>query len=117
MKIQWNLNGYYAHLGKLQNLISQTSPKCLQETRLHNHEKLALNDYTTFRKDHYNPNNAGGGIAILVHDTCHATELHLYTNLEAVAITTYIPKKITLCSIYLPPNQKIETHQLKNLIR
>lgn len=74
-----------------------------------------ISGFTNFRKDRQNDQNASDGVAILVNNNNYANEIQLQTELEAVAITTYAPTKITLCSLYLPPNQFIHPNQLNNL--
>lgn len=119
--LQWNLNGFFAHLPELQLIISQTKfyYLCLQETRFRPNQSVNLKSYTNYRKDRENSNNASGGVAILVHDSIQAQQLDLKTELEAVAISTYIPNlsKVTICNIYLPPNKTFTSNQLDSLIQ
>lgn len=117
--LQWNCNGFHAHLGELQTITNQIQPQiiCLQETRLHTHHKSKLNGFTIYRKDRYNPANASGGVAILVHSSLLSQQLNIQTDLEVIAITTFLPNKITVASIYLPPNQPLSQTELTNLIK
>lgn len=117
--VQWNCNGFNAHIGELQHLVSYTQPYyiCLQETRLHKHQQARLKGYTVYRKDRENDINASGGVAVLVADTRYAQEVNIHSSLEAIAITTYNPIKLTICSVYLPPNKNISQSDLINLLK
>ena len=44
-------------------------------------------------------------------------EVHLNTHLQTKAITLTAGKKFTLCSIYLPPQRRIEGADLDNLVQ
>lgn len=118
--LQWNINGYFAHLPELQEIICKIKPRfiCLQETRLHPHHKVNLKGFLIYRKDRNNPTNASGGVAILVVDRYHSKEIPIRTDLEAIAISTYVPGmcKVSLCCLYLPPGQNFTCQQLESLI-
>lgn len=117
--IQWNANGFYSHLPELQNLLTQTKATyiCIQETRCREDQTAKLRGYTTFQKNRNTHLNASGGIAILVNNNSYAEEIPLQTDLEAVAILTYTSQRITICNIYLPPNQPIIITQLQDIIQ
>lgn len=117
--IQWNCNGLNAHKTELQKIISDTNPVILsiQETRLLTHQEGKLSGYTAYRKDRVTHNNASGGVAIYVKDSFHAEPFPLVSELEVIAITTNIPKKTTIASIYLPPNTIIQEKQVEDLIK
>lgn len=69
-----------------------------------------------FRKDSTNNTIASGGVAIITQDKIHAEEIQLNSELEAIAISAYIPQKTTICSIYLLPNKTFEEEDLHKLI-
>lgn len=119
--VQWNLNGYYSHLGELPYLIYNTSPYyiCLQETRLKPNQDIKMKNYYSITKNRLANTIASGGVAIMIKENIHATEINLNTNLEAVAITTNVPEinKITICNLYLPPNQTILQQEIEHLIK
>lgn len=89
--LQWNFNGYYAHLPELRKLIieTQTHYTCLQETRLRPDQIVNLRNFNTFRKDRQN--DASGGVAILVEQSIYAEQINLITDLEVIAISTIVP--------------------------
>ena len=45
------------------------------------------------------------------------SQFDLNTNLQAVAVNVTLSKKVTICSIYLPPNDTLSTNSLVNLFR
>lgn len=117
--IQWNCNGVFSHLAKLQQLIANQNPTfiCLQETRLRANQNFNIRGYDIGRKDRKTLQIASGGVAILTKNSNYGKEIKLQTNLEAVAIKTYIPEPITICTIHLRPNQNVEIEALHNYRR
>lgn len=114
------MNGLLSHLAELQQLIAQLQPYyvCIQESRLLTHQTINLRSYTAFRKDRAAANIASGGVTILCENSIFARKINLITDLEAVAISTIVPnyKKITICNIYLPPNENFTNEQIENII-
>ena len=47
---------------------------------------------------------ASGGTSVMVKSSVSHSQFDLNTNLQAVAVTVTLTKKVTICSIYLPPN-------------
>lgn len=115
--IQWNSNGFYSHLAELQNIIAQTNPEfiCLQETRFNRNKITTLKGYTVYQKNREDYRIASGGVAIFTANNIFAEEIPLQTDLEAIAITTYAPTKITICNIYLAPDLNFDLRQLHRL--
>ena len=56
-----------------------------------------------------------GSLLYIRKDIPHA-RLMLNTPLEAVAVQLHLDKQITLCSLYLPPNQPVSQEDIVNLI-
>lgn len=54
-------------------------------------------------------------MAILTNNCYHSEVIHINSPLEVIAVTTYAPKKITICSIYLPPKQNIWKQNLTSI--
>ena len=57
-----------------------------------------------------------GGSAIIVKSSMPAVKMDIQTDLQAVAIKVSLPKKYTVCSIYLPPNTEVNRNDMKDLI-
>lgn len=116
--LQWNTNGFYAHLPELQKIICDQSPDfiCLQETRFRPNDSGTINGYTTYRLDRNYDGHASGGVAILCKNEHCTEELQLQTELECIAIRTLTPKPTTICSIYVPPNTLPNPVHIESLI-
>ncbi|XP_055944481.1 uncharacterized protein LOC129975443 [Argiope bruennichi] len=65
---------------------------------------------------HYIHNRTSGGVAILAADHVPSMPINLNTNLQAVAIQIQMHSLITVCSLYLPPNERVIQSELNNLI-
>ena len=57
-----------------------------------------------------------GGVAVLVRDGIHSSECTLNTSLHAKAVTISTSKIITICLLYLPPNENLNIVLLSRLI-
>ncbi len=115
--IQWNCRGIKPNLEELLLLINNYEPVtiCLQETKLHAHGNLNINTYTSYLKN-VTADTAHGGVAVLVHKDIPQKQIQLVTNLQAVAARVSLFKCITICSIYLPPDQPIIESELNDLL-
>lgn len=102
--IQWNCRGLLAHAGELQLLINNYVPSAiaLQETHLHPLQPFNLRNYTVYRNDLHSTTIAKGGVSLLIHKDTLASALLLTTSLQAVAVQVFNPRRITLCTSYLP---------------
>lgn len=72
-----------------------------------------------FEGYHYireNCNRASGGTSIFTSNELFSSLLPLTTDLEAIAVTIWCPNKLTVCSIYIPPNYSLTEVELVNLI-
>lgn len=119
--LQWNVNGYYKRLSELKILLNKYQPKviCLQETHLTPNHAAIISQYTGYRFDHQEGLIASGGVATFVHRSTHANPIYLNTNFQTVTTEIHISntKKITICNIYIPPNQRFKPEDLQSLER
>ena len=60
--------------------------------------------------------NAHGGVAIFVPKGVSVFKIDLNTELQAIAVSVKLQKRITVCSLYLPPGEAIQRRQLEGLI-
>lgn len=102
--IQWNCNGCVHHYCELKTILSELSPfcVCLQETHFLPNQPYSLRGYRVSRKDDEPNIRARGGVAVLVRQDVHYTNIDLNTNLQAVAVRVSSPLTVTVCSLYLP---------------
>ena len=127
--IQWNCRGLRSRREDIQLLIQKYSPAalCLQETMLHRSrsddvDKDTNNNYHQSFRNHlcyYSSTAAGsGGVGIIVKDTILHRQIHLQTDLQAVAVSITLDQKAhTLCSVYIPPRSNLLKSQLDNLMK
>ena len=116
--IQWNCDGFLYHLGEVKNLISQYNPyvMCFQETHFNKFSDPKLKGFSVNYKNVDDPQRACGGVAIFVKLNFHSIDLVLNTSLQAVATTIFVPSKMTICNIYLPPGRPFSFLDLDSLV-
>ena len=100
------LRGLKANYNEILILMSLFSPSviCLQETFLKQSDNISFRDYNMFNYICPDGQRASGGTSIMVKSSVPYSQFDLYIHLQAVAVTVTLSKKVTICSIYLPPN-------------
>ena len=116
--LSWNCRGFKNKRDEIRDIISDHPPICFafQETFLWKEDKVTIRGYNSFRKDIDHTGRATGGVVLLVSNDFPHNPIPLNTNIQAVAIRIHIRQLITVCTIYLPPNDNIQQHDLNNLI-
>lgn len=76
-----------------------------------------LKNYQGFHQLRTNCTRASGGTSIFIADEHYAELLSLNTELECVAVSVWCPKKITICNIYIPPDNHLEEVEINDIIR
>ena len=84
---------------------------CLQETFLKQSDNISFRDFNMF--NYIYPD---GQRASMVKSSVPHSQFDLNSNLQAVAVNVTLSKKITICSIYLPPSDVLSKNSLVNLI-
>jgi exonuclease III len=112
--IQWNLNGFYQRLDDIKLLIEELDPTvlCLQETRLAKKDKAKLAGYRLFRRSLDVRNR---GVAIFVKSDTKSQWIDLQTDIQAIAVRVGFDQPITICSVYIAPNEPVTQVQIGNL--
>ena len=120
--IQWNCEGIKAKFttGDIHQLIKETETNCLclQETKLHPDAQFRIKGFKAYLQN-LNIEEGQlphGGVAIFVKNFVSSYKVDLQTTLQAVAVSIKIHKRITVCSLYLPPGGNIRKEQLQNLL-
>lgn len=114
-----NVQGIYTSRVELDYLIQEHEPHILtlNETHLKPHNKLNISQYNILRKDRHD--RAGGGVAILVHDSVPGTPVPLppeFSHLEALQAQVHIRNfPLHVSTIYKPPNSTINTQLIHHL--
>ncbi|XP_055939440.1 uncharacterized protein LOC129969057 [Argiope bruennichi] len=113
--LSWNCRGLRSKLQDIKDIINKFHPICigLQETFLSSNIPLKLRGYNSVRKDTI---HGTGGVCVLTSNLYPSTVLALRTTLQAVAVQVHARKLVTVCSIYLPPHDLINQHDLDNLM-
>ena len=90
---------------------------CLQETLLNpDHTHHAPAQYNIVHSNRARQDGHERGAAILIHKRFNYDRLQLQTNLQAVAVSLYLDRKYTVCSLYLP-HHPVSQNQIDSLIR
>ena len=113
----WNCRGYRKNFDDFKTFLSDINPSCvcLQETKLTPETQVPQIGYAYHRRDKISDGRAHGGVAILVRVDIPCARLDLNTSLQAVAVKVKLDKSITICSLYLPPQEPIDQTELDNL--
>ena len=115
--LQWNCRGLKHNIPELQLIITETNPIaiCLQEIKL-NTEKFELRGYSAYHQI-YSKKIACGGTSIFIKTNTPHRKININSPIQAVAIRFTLVKPLTLCSIYIPPEQTISYPQLYDLFK
>ena len=117
--IQWNCRGLKANFNELLLLLTGLCPSiiCLQETFLKPSDNLDIRGYTLYNHIHQAGDKASGGASIILNNSIPQSQIQLNTNLQAVAVKATVHKTIHVCSLYLPPSDRINIADLEHLIQ
>ena len=53
---------------------------------------------------------------VLINNKCPSSQIHLKTNIQAVAVSVTLHRTISICSIYIPPRSKIVEKDLDEIV-
>ena len=114
--IQWNCRGLRAN--ELQLLLNDYDPAvvCLQETYLKDPNHVTFRNYNLFNTLAVGDGRGIGGVTIIINNKCPSSQIHLKTNLRAVAVSVTLHRTISICSIYIPPRSKIVEKDLDEIV-
>ena len=116
--LQWNIRGYRANYAELLKLTQTYNPMvvCLQETLLGLYKPTFPSGY----KAHFISPNAdarpGTGLATIVHQAITCTPVPLQTTLQAQAHRVGLKRPVTVCNLYISPNELLSCALLTNLV-
>uniref|UniRef100_T1I2R8 Endo/exonuclease/phosphatase domain-containing protein n=1 Tax=Rhodnius prolixus TaxID=13249 RepID=T1I2R8_RHOPR len=120
MILQWNCRGFYRNLEELKLLVNRYNPKivCLQETNFREKDIPKLKGFRAYRRDFLLGNRACGGVVIFVRNDIYCeNDVSILSDIQMIHLTVYIPTKITVCNIYLPPAIPVTKGELTRHIR
>lgn len=114
--LSWNCRGLRNKLKEIKQIISDYHPVCiaLQETLMNSSSTCNIRHYHYVKKTHDNYDRVLGGVGLLISNDYPSNTLALNTRIQAVATQIYTDRLITVCTVYLPPNDPINQQQLEN---
>ena len=117
--LQWNCRGLRANYNEILLLLSNYSPAvlALQETHLKESDDVSLKNYSLFNFISTDNRRASGGASLAISNRVIHSQIHLNTPFQAVAARVTLHKSVSVCSVYLPPNDTVDPLDLENLIK
>ena len=116
--IQWNCRGLRANYDELQLLVNDYDPAvvCLQETYVKEPNHVTFRNNNRFNRFAFGDGRGTGGVTIIINNKCPSSQIHLKTNIQAVAVSVTLHQTISICSIYIPPRSKIVEKYLDTIV-
>ncbi|GFV21096.1 putative RNA-directed DNA polymerase from transposon X-element [Trichonephila clavipes] len=116
--ISWNCRGLRTRLDDLKSIISTYQPACvaLQETFLKSTMTMQVRGYNCVRRDVDGATSPTGGVCLFTSNLYPSTVVTLHTSLQAVAVRIHIHSLVTVCCVYLPPNDVVPQVDLNQLV-
>ena len=88
-----------------------------QVTKSNREAKHNHSCYKLYNHIHQAGDKASGGSSIILNNSIPQSQIQLNTNLQAVAVKATVHKTIYVCSLYLPPSDRINVADLEHLIQ
>ena len=120
--VHWNIEGIKSKFltGDICQLIKELDIKCfcVSETKLGPGVNFQIKGFKGYQKNLQvgEGQTPHGGVAVYVKNGISSYGINLQTPLQAVAVSIKCHQRITVCSIYLPPNENILEADLQTLI-
>ena len=121
--LYWNCRGYMSNFEDLKILLLNHNPNivCLQETFHGNNIPYPPRRYSILSAapvvDYPQGVRPPRGVLTLIHTSVPYQEIDLVSPLEATAIRVHSSNPITICNIYVTPNENLPQQDLVNLIQ
>ena len=117
--ISWNGRGILNKKEELQILAKNLMPVAflVQESKLKENHNFHLKNYSFLHKAQQinEGENAKGGVGIFIRKDTPFVSVNINSNFQVIAAQISCHKKITFCSIYIPPEQDFTKIDLENL--
>ncbi|GFY31997.1 probable RNA-directed DNA polymerase from transposon X-element [Trichonephila clavipes] len=116
--ISWNCRGLRTRLTDLKSIISTYQPACvaLQETFLKSTMTMQVRGYNCVRRDVDGDTSPTGGVCLFTSNLFPSNVVTLHTSLQAVAVRIHVHSLVTVCCVYLPPNDVVPQVDLNHLV-
>ncbi|GFT44419.1 putative RNA-directed DNA polymerase from transposon X-element [Trichonephila clavipes] len=104
--VSWNCRGLRTRLDDLKSIIPTYQPAfvALQETFLKSTMTMRVRGYNCVRRDVDGDATPIGGVCLFTSHLYPSTAVTLHTSLQAVAVRIHMHSLVTVCCVYLPPN-------------
>ena len=93
-------------------LLSYVSKRLLKPS-----DNLNIRGYTLYNYNNQAGDMASGCSSVIINNSVPQSQIPLNTNSQAIAVKATLHKTIHICSLYLPPNDKINIADLEHLIQ
>ena len=115
--IQWNAQSLSNKKDEILDLISRFKPYVIavQETKMR-HMNFRIPCYNVIHKPGHFNRTQHGGVAIFIHTSVPFQELHIASNLQAIAARIGAPLDITICNLYIPGSQALSEANLTQVL-
>jgi len=116
--LQWNMRSYKTSFTDLKIILNNHAPicMCLQETLQSNQPNLrSPSHYAIVHSKPVRQDMHERGAAILIHNRVNYDIINLQTTLQAAAISIYLDRRYTVCSLYLP-HHPVDLASMEQLI-
>ena len=116
--IHWNIRGARVNYCELLQFITKYCPAiiCLEETHLKNDTSINMKNYYSYIYIKPYTDRPCDGSSIIIKNNIPHSEITLNTNMLVVAISATLHKRITICSVYILPNEEPNELEPNNLI-
>ncbi|GFT38617.1 putative RNA-directed DNA polymerase from transposon X-element [Trichonephila clavipes] len=116
--ISWKCRGLRTRLDDLKSITSTYQPACvaLQETFLKRTMTMRVRGYNCVRRGEDGDVSPTGGVCLFTSNLYPSNDVTLHTSLQAVAVRIHIRSLVTVCCVYLPPNDVVPQMDLNQLV-
>ena len=118
--LQWNARGLIGKWAEAKHFFTDEfySVICIQETHFLQNDKYSFNlPRFTLYNEYAVQDDRRGGVSVYVSDTLPHCRLPLQTTLQALACSVrFQNRRITVCSLYLPPLDSFSFQDLAQLV-
>ena len=110
--LSWNCRGLKNKKAFLEKYTWENRPLCIaiQETKLKKDSNFHIPNYTYRDNPLETEGPAHGGVALFIHEDVVFNPIDLKTSFQAIAVRAKLHKLITICNIYINPDEDF-THR------
>ena len=116
---QWNCRGIKANRNGLLSLVTNLRPAIisLQETSIKANDDIDVKSYENYNHIHNTGHRASGDVSILFRNDIPQSKININTGLQAIAVKVTFHRTISICTLYILPNDTINKKELSNILQ